>query len=148
MVLLSRAGFKRIWRHLMQRHCARRTIAVWHQSTTRATENRRHTLIYITTAPHAFESLWRYFDVICWSAWCCSKSNTPIHRADPPYTEGRIYKCVSSILSSQHQHPPPPTAPTATQFSVGPQKSRIGTAYTFRPLLELQSANSTTSYEK
>ncbi len=33
MVLFSRAGLKRIWWHLMQRHCAHRTIAVWHQST-------------------------------------------------------------------------------------------------------------------
>ncbi len=34
------------------------------------------------TAPHAFESLSWYIDVICWSsARCCFKSNTPIHFA-------------------------------------------------------------------
>ncbi len=38
--------------------------------------------LYIMTAPHAFESLLRYFDVIRWSsARCCFKSNTPIHFA-------------------------------------------------------------------
>ncbi len=31
-VLLSHASLKRMWRHLMQRHCARRTIIVWHRS--------------------------------------------------------------------------------------------------------------------
>ncbi len=36
------------------------------------------------TTPHAFESLSRYFDVIHWSsAWCCSKSNTPIATFHP-----------------------------------------------------------------
>ncbi len=82
MVLLSCAGLKRIWRHLMLRQCARRTIVVWHQSTARATESRWLPLIYIMTAPRAFESLSLYFDVIRWSSvWCCSKSNTPIHFA-------------------------------------------------------------------
>ncbi len=41
MVLLSRTGFKRIWRQLMQRNCTRRMMAVWRQSTARSTENRR-----------------------------------------------------------------------------------------------------------
>ncbi len=83
MVSLSRASFKCIWCHLMQRHCARRTIVVQHQSTERATESRWVPLIYIImTAPHAFDSLWRYFDVMHWSsALCCSKSNT--HRFRP-----------------------------------------------------------------
>ncbi len=46
MVLLSHTGLKRIWRHLMQRHCTRRTIVVWHQSSARATESRRLPLNY------------------------------------------------------------------------------------------------------
>ncbi len=57
---LSRAGFKRIWCHLMQRHCARRTIVVWHQSTARATENRRSTCFRITLAV-----LWCQTLIVC-----------------------------------------------------------------------------------
>ncbi len=41
IVLLSLTSFKRISRQIMQRHCACRTMTVWHQTTARETENRR-----------------------------------------------------------------------------------------------------------